>query len=243
MTGHGRAMSGISTVHDVPPPELILHLAWEYLSLTSKTTICHAFRIMAAYARLRTYAISRPLTYWDYLHTMGPVSDAPSTLSRRRAIDLSAALLITDFNMGDLIRWLGGDYTHDHIPMDPIERAIAAIRDHPRPLGYPTVDYDRALHVLRHGAPLTAAYACRRDDVIHRNLYDNHTGALKAASAVLKKIVSGCNNHFLLVFPRWIYRFIYGLFLPPSDTSSVRTKGVWSWTLPPIFMMTATPAR
>ena len=63
--------------------------------------------------------------------------------------------------------------------------------------------------------PLSAAHVCRRDDVSARNLYNNHSGALKASEAVMKKIVTASNNHFVLVFPRWVWRFIYGLFLSP----------------------------
>ena len=93
------------------------------------------------------------------------------------------------------------------------------------PSGYPVVDYSRALHVLTHGAPLSAAYTCTRADVIRRNMYDNHSDASKAAASVLKKIVGGCNNHFLLVLPRWIYRFIYGLFLSSIGFVERKDKG------------------
>ena len=81
---------------------------------------------------------------------------------------------------------------------------------------YPPVDYDRAMHVLEHGAPVTAAYSCARADVHRRNLYDNHAGVKPAAEEFMKKIVSHANNHFILVLPRWIYRFIYGIFLAPQ---------------------------
>ena len=54
-----------------------------------------------------------------------------------------------------------------------------------------------------------------RKDLTMHNLYGNHSGVNKHRSAVLAKIVSGSTNYFLLVFPRWIWRFIYVLFLPP----------------------------
>ena len=218
-------MAGISTAHDTPPPELICHLSWLFLAPADRSSLCQAFRIVGTYAKLRYHAVCRPLSYWDYLHSMGPISEAPSSLSRSRAYDLAAALLLLDFQVGDLIRWLGGDYAHDHIPMAPIEEAVAAIRSRPRPPGYPVVDYDRALHVLRHGAPLTADYVCRRADLLRRNLYNNHGGATKAAAAVMKKIVGGCNNHFLLVLPRWVLRFLYGLFLSPIGFVERKDKG------------------
>ena len=223
--GRGRALSGLSTSHDTPPPELILHLAWDFLSTPDKAALCEAFRVLAAYARLRLLATSRPLSSWDYLHSMGPVSQAPDTISGHRAVDLSAALLLLDFNVGDLIRWLGGDYCHEHIPLGPIRTAVDQIRHHPRPPGYPPVDFDRALHVLEHGAPVTASYSCARADVHRRNLYDNHAGVKQAADKFREKIVSHANNHFILVLPRWIYRFIYGIFLAPQGFVTRKEKG------------------
>ena len=109
--------------------------------------------------------------------------------------------------------------------MEHIERAVAAIRHVPPTSGYLIIYIDQALHVLRHGAPLSAAHVCCRDDVSARNLYDNHSGALKAAEAVMKKIVSASNNHFVLVFPRWVWRFIYGLFLSPIGFIERKHKG------------------
>ena len=34
-----------------------------------------------------------------------------------------------------------------------------------------------------------------------------------------------CNNHFLIVFPRWIWRFIYGIFLSPIGFVMRKEKG------------------
>ena len=180
---------------------------------------------MAAYARLRLHATSRPIAAWDHLHSMGPIAHAPAAISGRRAMDLAAALLLLDFDVGDLIRWLGGDYCHEHIPLDPIRAAIAQVRRRTRPPGYPPVDYDRAMHVLEHGAPVTAAYSCARADVHRRNLYDNHAGVKPAAEEFMKKIISHANNHFILVLPRWIYRFIYGIFLAPQGFIMRKNKG------------------
>mgnify|MGYP005694889421 CR=1 FL=1 len=156
---------------------------------------------------------------------MGPITDVQPSLSGHRARDLSAALLILDFNIGDLIRWLGGDYCHEHIPLQPVRDAVAQIRHRPRPPGYPIVDYDRALHIMEHGAPVSAAYSCSREDVRRRNLYDNHSGVRHVAADVETKIIGGCNNHFLLVLPRWIYCFIYGLFLSPIGYVLRKNKG------------------
>ena len=68
-----------------------------------------------------------------------------------------AMLLLFDFNMDDLIRWLGGVYTHEHKPLDPIRQAVTATGDVPQSHGYPDQDFSRALHILEHDAPVTAS--------------------------------------------------------------------------------------
>ena len=62
-------------------------------------------------------------------------------------------------------------------------------------------------------------------NILSRNLYDNHASVGAHADAVYKKIVSECNNHFLIAFPRWIWRFIHGIFLSPIDFVSRKSKG------------------
>ena len=157
----------------------------------------------------------KPIEHWDHLHSMDPISSAEKNLSHKRAYNLVASLLLLDFNVGDLIRWLEGAYTHEHIPMGPIRTAISAIRSIPSPEGYPSEDFDQALHILEHGAPVAASYKCALPDVRLRNAYDNHSTIGGHAATVREKIISGAKNHFLLVLPRWIGRFIYGLFLSP----------------------------
>ena len=156
---------------------------------------------------------------------MGPVAAAPQSISPTRAYRLAALLLLFDFDLGDLIRWLGGVYTHDHIPMGPIRDAVEELRHRQQSPGYPIQDYARALRILEHGAPTSASYLCSRADLAHRNMYDNHASLGEHGPSVLAKVVSGAINHFLLVFPRWIWRFLYGLFLSPIGFLLRKGKG------------------
>ena len=102
---------------------------------------------MDAYARLRHFATSVPPAALIELQSMPPVEALSPTISARRAYKMAAMLLLLDFNMGDLIRWLGGVYTHEHIPLDPIRQAVAATRNIPQSRGYPVQDFSRALHI------------------------------------------------------------------------------------------------
>ena len=98
---------------------------------------------------------------------------------------MAALLLLFDFDMGDLIRWLGGVYLHTHIPLDPIRKAVHNLRHLPQRPGHPAQDFNRALHILEHGAPIQADYTCSRSDVNMRNLYNNNAGIDEHGAAVL----------------------------------------------------------
>ena len=126
----------------------MVHFAWDFLTSADRDSLCASFRSIRAYAKLRLFASARPSSAWSTLSSMGPIELAPASLSIHRAHLMAAALLCVDFWLGDLIRWLGGVYTHDHIPLDPIRAAIVATRDIPPPPGYPSVDWDRAFHTL-----------------------------------------------------------------------------------------------
>ena len=156
---------------------------------------------------------------------MGPISEASPKISRYCAYKMAALLHLLDFDISDLSWWIGGVYTHARIPHDHIKTAISALRHlRPRP-GYPVQDCTRALQILKHSAPILAAYLYSWQDVVQRNLYDNHSEVAYHGPAVLKKIVSGCNNHFTLAFPRWIWRFICGLCLSPIGFVLCNVKG------------------
>ena len=223
--GKGRAFAGLSTAHDIPSGELIIHFIWDFVAPSERLLLCEASPTVGAYARLRHESSATDPAVFNGLRSMGPRANLSPRLSRNRAHRLAMLLLLFDFEVGDLVRWLGGTYTHDHIPLDPIRSAVAELRERPHKPGYPVQDFDRALHILEHGAPLQAAYVCDRRDTAARNAYDNHAGVSTHGPAVLKKILADSNNEFVLVFPRWVWRFIYGLFLSPIGFIVRKDKG------------------
>ena len=68
------------------------------------------------------------------------------------------ALLLFHFDFGDLVRWLGGDYTHDHIDHDSTKEALVALRSVQQGEFYPKQNFDRVFHSFIHGVPDNAAY-------------------------------------------------------------------------------------
>ena len=120
----GHAFAGISTSHDCSSGELIIHLSWDFIPVSDRATLCEASPTFGAYTRLHLAATYTPVSSYNGLHSMGPISGLNKTISRNRAQRLAQLTLLLDFNIGDLIRWLGGAYTHEHTPLAPIRQAI-----------------------------------------------------------------------------------------------------------------------
>jgi len=57
---------------------------------------------------------------------------------------MAVALIHFDFNYGDLIRWLEGEYTNAHRDWSVVSDAMNAVRSIDPPDGYPSIDFDQA---------------------------------------------------------------------------------------------------
>ena len=106
--GKGRCFTGVSTAHDVPPGELVLHLVWGFLTTPDIALVSSAAPAISAYARLRHYAVAADTSIWSKLRSMGPVASLRPSISGRRSYTLAAMLLLSAFDVGDYIQWLGG---------------------------------------------------------------------------------------------------------------------------------------
>ena len=135
------------------------------------------------------------------------------------------ALLLFHFDFGDLVRWLGGDYTHDHIDHDSTKEALVALRSVQQGEFYPKQNFDRVFHSFIHGVPDNAAYECTIKDVLARNLYNSHAGSQLYLTSMLSKIADDVNSHFMIAFPRWIWPFLYGLFFSPLGYVQKKGRG------------------
>ena len=97
----------LSTAHSLSSPYFLVHLAWDWLSVTDRRSLASAMPTIANYANLRVAA-----THLDLLSLQAsrPSSDA-TPICKDRAYRMAAALLRFNFNYGDFVRWLGGKYT------------------------------------------------------------------------------------------------------------------------------------
>jgi hypothetical protein len=94
---------------------------------------------------------------------------------------MACALLRFDFHHGDLIRWLGGEYTNEFRDWEAVFDAVDIVRDCPPLPGYPLVDVDRAYRLATQGAPLAGIFECAFSETAFRNLYNNHPRWLQFA--------------------------------------------------------------
>ena len=85
----------------------------------------------------------------------------------------------------------------------------------PVPVGSPPVDLESAILISTSGAPIAGHYECNFEDVAREVRYDNHPPLKKATEAVRKKFEKEESLSYQIARPRFIWAFIYGLFIAP----------------------------
>ena len=207
--GFGQAVIGRRCYSDVPLPFLMFHFAWPFLSPSLRLMLATSFGVMKLYARLRRRAVIRNI---DYLrHPRPPPDDSP--VDQHRALDMGCALLRFNFIYGDMIRWLGGPYTDDHRDWSSVFDQLNMVADQPPPPGYPPIDYDRVFRVCTEGTPLRGNFQADYASASRRNSQPHPDSLLKCAADVDAKIQKEEKLSYHLVLPRFLWRFLPGLFL------------------------------
>jgi hypothetical protein len=138
---------------------------------------------------------------------------------------MACALLRFDFLHGDLIRWLGGEYTNSFRDWPKVFDTLDIVRECPPGPGYPLVDVDRAFRLVTQGAPLAGIFECSFASTAARNIYNNHPPLVAVAAEVLKKLTEEEELSYHIVFPRFVWRFIAGLHLSPLSWQVRKAKG------------------
>ena len=138
---------------------------------------------------------------------------------------MGAALLSFNFDYGDLVRWLGGEYTNEHRNWDDLSMRIEEVKAFSQRPGYPKIEHELALEACTQGVPLVGHYECRADDVEQRLLYDNHAPLRSAMPEARTKLGKEEANSYHIAFPRYLARFIYGLFILPISWLIQKGKG------------------
>lgn len=217
LRGFGKLNPSLRVSHTIPSPYYVIHKAWAFLDPKDRHTVAVTYSAFRGYAVLR-----RSVTTVTIRQLRDPCPDPASFtgLQHDRAWRLAVALLRFDFDYGDLIRWLEGEYTNAHRDWTTVSDTINAIRSIEPPPGYPIIDYDRAYRLCTEGAPLAGTYECSFESVQHRNVYDNHPGLQEELANVRDKLAKEEAQSFHIALPRFLWQFIEGLHLAPF---------VWAW--------------
>ena len=166
---------------------------------------------MILYVRLRRRAFLRR-NMIDYLRLpRGPPTSDP--LSNSRSLDMGCVLLRFNFIYGDLIRWLGGAYTDAHRDWNHVFDQLNLVADCEPPSGYPRVDYDRLYRICTEGTPIEGHYVSSYTSAALRNQSPLSQDLVTNASAVDDKIRSEEQLSYHVILPRFLWRFLPGLFL------------------------------
>jgi hypothetical protein len=140
---------------------------------------------------------------------------------------MTLVLLRFNFVYADFIQFFGGTYTYQDRDWDAIYDIIESVADVALAEGYPKIIFDRALRVMMMGISLAGNYCCSFESVAERNMYDNHRTIDEEVTRVLirKKFCKEEAHSYNIVSPRWIWRFIYGLFLCPLTFMAPKYDG------------------
>jgi hypothetical protein len=188
----------------------ILHLTWDFLLPEECFKLTDKLPVFLTYARLRRSTVE--VTIRMLRLSRQPVG-LEKGLTHECAWRTAVALLRVDFNYGDLIRWMEGEYTNAHRDWSSVSDTINAVRDILPPEGYPQVDFARAFHTCTEGVPLACDHECSFDSVQAQNLYDNHPGLVDVIDEVRLRFAKEEAQSFHIAFPQFVWRFIVGLHL------------------------------
>eukprot|EP00980_Cylindrotheca_fusiformis_P008874 scaffold1899_cov112-Cylindrotheca_fusiformis.AAC.1 len=224
--GFGRMSAHRSCAHDTPNFRMAPHFVWCFLSSFERVQLLRAHPFWFLYAALRKRAV---------LHSLAPLrlprsKDHPHPavsegLSMSRAVLHSAALLRFDFDYGDFIRWMGGEYTNQYRDWTREWEIILNTPCRRLPAGYPPPDYVAAFRLQTEGAPLKGQYVSPVSVLSLRDEYDNHPAVSLNTDAVRSKFAKEEWNSYHVHFLRFVYVFMYGIILNPIQWVFQKGKG------------------
>ena len=225
--GFGRTHKERGTNHDRVNPISMIHFAWRMLDFEDRTECIEAFPQWKEYAATRKQAcvtsvaaLRRPKRFET------PEAPIPVKLDPHLAALNTAALLRFDFNYGDLVRWLGGEYTNRRRDWTKEFDLIHKILDRTNlPSDYPPAKVDLAYRIQTEGVPLCGQYTTPVTATKLRDEYDNHPAVLANMDKIEEKFAKEEWKSFHLHFKRFAFEFIPGLVVNPIQWVFDKGKG------------------
>lgn len=223
--GFGGRSTERSSSYTSPSPFFLIHLAWDYLDCADRGRVLQTTAALRDYGRLRRDASLKRNEVRNFMLARRRPPAAEPALCPFRTWISGAALLNFDLDYGDLIRWLGGEYTNQHRDWAELATAMAAARQFQQRPGYPTIEFDRALEGCMTGVPLKGHYECSYSDTAARIEYDNHPPLQSSLPAVREKFAKEEAKTFHMTLPRFLAYFLLGLMISPITWVVRKGKG------------------
>lgn len=224
-SGFGKRSLQRSVTHDVLSPFWLMHMAWRFWSPAERQRICNTAPILMEYASLRRVAFAQRIEIRQALRAPRKPPELEPQLDPTRTLHMGAALLSFNFDYGDLVRWLGGEYTNDHRDWNSLQKHVdIAMESEQRP-GYPTLEPDIAMRSFREGVPLRGNIRSLRADMLRRVEYDNHPPLTANLAATREKFGKEEAKSFHIAFPRFVVHFILGIMIAPISWVVRKGKG------------------
>jgi len=219
-----RTLARVAT-HDNISPFLTMHLCWQYLDRASRKEVCAVHPVMQDYASLRRDAHVHRRTIREALKAPRPPPAEVPPLCPFRARFMGAALLNFDFDYGDLVRWLEGEYTNHDRDWAALRVNMATAAAQPQKPGYPDLDPDIAMESFEQGVPLAGTYHSKREDAVRRIEYNNPPPLRANLEATREKFGKEEAKSFHIAFPRFIAYFLFGIMIAPISWVVRKGKG------------------
>lgn len=224
--GFGTAEIGRTTAHDSINPVMMVHFVWIFLTPKDRLNSVQVCPTWWRYSKLRVDAMFTPISMLQAPRPTIPEADFPTTLDPFCAQLHSLALLRFDFRHGDVIRWLGGEYTNADRQFDAEWLNILLVLDAGAPPAEcPPVDPISAFRVQTGGVPLKADYVTPHIVPKIRDAYNNHPAVADNMAKVEAKFAKEEWKCYHLHYHRWLFPFIPGLIIAPIQWVFDKGKG------------------
>ena len=224
--GFGKVSKDRGLSHDRVNPRSMIHFAWKFLTPAERRLAMEAFPQWKSYAALRRFACVHSVAELKEPRVLPADEDEPTALDKHRVWLNSAGLLRFDFNHGDLIRWMGGEYTNRHRDFNADWDVIESkLQNRSIPSDLPPTKLDLAYRIQTEGVPLRGQFTTPMTATGLRNSYDNHPAVDDNLDKVEKKFAKEEWRSYHLHYLRFVYEFIPGLVINPIQWVFDKGKG------------------
>jgi hypothetical protein len=204
---------------------MFIHFTWPFLSPVDRRQLNFVATAWGEYISLCRAAATTSLSPLQEPQLAPNPMLKPTQLPLQWSHLFSCALLRFHFIYGDMVRWLGGEYTNRHRHWSRVFRDILRRPSISAPASFPPPNYHGAYLVFTEGAPLCGRYVGDKTKLADRERYKNHPAIGKDLVQVEAKFAVEEAKSFHLILPQFLTSFLPGLFISPLQWEVWKGKG------------------